>query len=361
MTASARAERHLILRCQDPLNAETPPDKLVASFLTPQANFYIRSHGPTPDLGDDHRVVLDGLVDRSRSFTLGELQATFPTRTVTATMQCAGNRRAHFQSVAKTSGDPWDVGAIGNAEWTGVGLADVLASAGLKASALFVGVTGADEVDVDGERASFGASIPIAKALEPYVLIAWAMNGEPLTPEHGAPLRLVVPGYAGVRSAKWLTRIEVRNRPSDAPIQAKDYKLFATSVTKEEADWDQGLTIEEMPINAAICAPLDGMEVASGACMIKGYAVAFGRAVSRVEISVNGGIEWIQANLLPTPDAPWSWTQWRATVDLTPGVHVLVVRAVDGAGQMQPERPETIWNFAGYLSTAWHRITVTAS
>ena len=276
-------------------------------------------------------------------------------------MQCAGNRRAHLQSVEKTSGDLWDVGAIGNAEWTGVALRDVLASAGIQDGASFVGTTGADEVDVDGETAAFGVSISIAKALACDVLIAWAMNGEPLTPEHGAPLRLVVPGYAGVRSAKWLTRIEVRDRPSDAPIQAKDYKLFPSSVSKAEADWDRGLTIEEMPLNAAICLPKDGAHVGHGACLIEGYAVAFGRAVSRVEVSTDGGIKWVQADLTARPDAPWSWTQWRATVDLTPGLHVLVVRAVDGAGQMQPEQPEAIWNFAGYLSTAWHRIAVNAS
>ena len=255
MTASDRAEQNLILRCPEPLNAETPPDKLITSFLTPQANFYIRSHGPTPELADDHRIALDGLVDRPRSYTVAELQTAFATRTVTATMQCAGNRRAHLQDVEKTSGDPWDVGAIGNAAWTGVALCDVLAAAGIQDGASFVGTTGADDVDVDGETAPFGASISIAKALEPDVLIAWAMNGEALAPEHGAPLRLVVPGYAGVRSAKWLTRIEVRDRPSDAPIQAKDYKLFPASVAKEDADWDRGLTIEEMPLNAAICAP----------------------------------------------------------------------------------------------------------
>jgi sulfite oxidase len=358
MTALARAEQNLILRCPDPLNAETPPDRLISSFLTPQAHFYIRSHGPVPDLAADHRVVLDGLIDRPRCFTAADLQAAF--RTVTATMQCAGNRRAHLQGVGKTSGDPWDVGAIGNAEWTGVALRDVLAAAGIRDGASFGGTTGADNVDVDGETALFEASIPIAKALASDVLIAWAMNGEPLAPEHGAPLRLVVPGYAGVRSVKWLTRIEVRERPSDAPIQAKDYKLFPASVREGEADWDRGLTIEEMPLNAAICSPVDSAHVGAGVCSIAGYAVAFGRSVSRVEVSVNGGTDWVQADLTAEPDAPWSWTQWQIMVDLSPGLHVLVVRAVDSAGQMQPERPEAIWNFAGYLSTAWHRITVTA-
>ncbi len=360
MTALARAERDLIVRCPDPLNAETRPDALVASFLTPQAQFYIRSHGPTPHLPDDHRIAIDGLVDRPASFTASELRAAFPVRTVAATMQCAGNRRAHLQDVAKTSGDPWDIGAIGNAEWTGVALADVLAASGVHEGASFVGMTSADEVDVDGNIARYGASISLAKACDPDVLIAWAMNGEPLTPEHGAPLRLVVPGYAGVRSPKWLTRIEVRDRPSEAPIQAKDYKLFPADVLKENADWDVGLTIEAMPVNAAICSPVDGARVPAGRCTIQGYAIASGRTISRVEVSTNGAIDWQQADIVGRPDAPWSWSQWSITVDVAAGRHELVVRAVDGAGQTQPEQPEAVWNFAGYLSTAWHRLTFSA-
>lgn len=361
MTVLARAERNLIVRCLDPLNAEARPESLIASFLTPQAHFYIRSHGPIPDLPVDHRIAIDGLVNRPGWFSVAELQAAFPVRTVAATMQCAGNRRAHLQGVAETSGDPWDVGAIGNAEWTGVSLAEVLAAAGIGDGAAFVAATGADEVDVDGDKAPYGASISLAKACSPDVLLAWAMNGEPLAPEHGAPLRLVVPGYAGVRSPKWLTRIEVRDRPSDAPIQAKDYKLFPADVAKDDADWDAGMTIEEMPLNAAICSPVDGARLDVCRCVIQGYAIASGRAVSRVEISANGGMDWIQAVIDHPPGAPWSWSQWEAVVDLVPGIHVLVVRAVDGAGQMQPEQPNAIWNFAGYLSTAWHRVTVTVA
>lgn len=360
MSTLARTDHNLIVRCPDPFNAETLPQALVASFLTPQSDFYIRSHGPTPHLPDDHRIQIDGLVDRPASFTASELRAAFPERTVTATMQCAGNRRAHLQGVAKTSGDPWDIGAIGNAEWTGVALADVLAASGVRDDASFVGMTGADEVDVDGETAHYGTSIAIAKARDRDVLIAWAMNGAPLTPDHGAPLRLVVPGYAGVRSPKWLTRIEVRDRPSDAPVQAKDYKLFPANIAKDDADWHTGLTIERMPVNSAVCAPVDGASVAAGRCTITGYAIASGRPISRVEVSTNGGIDWQQADITARPDAPWSWSQWSITVGLSPGPHELVVRAIDDAGQMQPERPEAVWNFAGYLSTAWHRLTVTA-
>lgn len=361
MTASARAKERLILQSAEPLNAETPPATLAASFLTAQRDFYVRSHGTIPLLTDDHRLTIDGLVDRPRSFDLAELRAAFPTRTIVATMQCAGNRRAHLQEVAKTAGDPWGVGAIGNAEWSGVSLADVLAARGVQDGAAFVGMTCADMADVDGESEAYGASIPLAKALDGDVLIAWAMNGEPLQPEHGAPLRLIVPGYAGVRSPKWLTRIEVRDRPSDASIQARDYKLFPAAVTKAQADWDRGLTINEMPVNSAICEPAAGAAIAAGPVTVRGYAVAFGRSVARVDLSPDGGATWIEASMAAHPEAPWSWTLWEAQVALATGTHELIVRAIDDAGQMQPERPAGIWNFAGYLSTAWHRVDITVA
>lgn len=358
MAGSPRAAQDLIVRSADPFNAEPAPGRLVDSFLTAQADFYVRSHGRVPALAPEHRVVVDGLVDRPLAFTLADLRSGYLERRVTSTMQCAGNRRAAFQPVATTKGDPWQVGAIGTAEWTGVALADVLAAAGVQQEARHVAFTCCDDVEVEGETAAYGVSIPLAKALGPEVLIAWAMNGEALLPEHGAPLRLVVPGYAGVRSAKWLSRIEVRATPSAAPIQARDYKLFPASVKAGEVDWEQGLTINEMPINAAICDPVEGATIAGGRRIVRGYAVASGRAVSRVEVSTDGGGEWRQATLTRRPDAPEAWVQWHVEVDLAPGAHELVVRAFDAAGQGQPERPDSLWNFAGYLSHAWHRVPV---
>ncbi|WP_267382752.1 MULTISPECIES: molybdopterin-dependent oxidoreductase [unclassified Sphingomonas] len=349
----------MIERSPDPYNAEPEPGALIERFLTPQALFYVRSHGPVPDLPADHRIEVSGIGLESRSLSVEELKSAFPTHTVTAVLQCAGNRRTDLQQVGKTSGDPWDVGAIGNAEWTGVRLADVLnALCAPDADDLFVAFTGADEVAVEGEEAPFGVSIAMAKARAPDVLLAWAMNGEPLAPEHGAPLRMVVPGYAGVRSAKWLTRIEVRDTPSDAPIQAHDYKLFPADVTSKTVDWSQGLTIEAMPLNAAICSPGSGDSLPAGEVRIEGYAIAYDRGISRVEVSVNGGRDWRQATFAGDPEARWGWRRWSLDSTLAKGRQHLVVRAFDDAGQGQPERPDTMWNFAGYLCTAWHHVHV---
>lgn len=349
----------MIERNPEPYNAEPVPGALIERFLTPQNLFYVRSHGPVPDLPADHRIEVGGISVGECSISIAELKARFPVRTVTAVLQCAGNRRTDLQQVGKTSGDPWDIGAIGNAEWTGVRLADLLDAVGASdASNLFVCFTGADEVDVEGEVAPFGVSIAMTKARAPDVLLAWEMNGEPLASEHGAPLRLVVPGYAGVRSAKWLTRIEVKDTPSEAPIQAHDYKLFPADVTSETADWTQGLTINAMPLNAAICSPGSGESLPAGKVRIEGYAVAYERDVSRVEVSLNGGRDWRQADFSDDPDGQWSWQRWSLDAELPKGRQHLVVRAFDDAGQGQPELPDTMWNFAGYLCTAWHHVHV---
>ena len=348
-----------VVHSQQPLNAEPYPAALIEHFRTPQSRFYIRNHGDIPQLEIDHEVDVIGHVESPFSFRLADLRGDFAERKVTAVLQCAGNRRANMQPVKETSGDPWSVGAIGNAEWTGVALSDVLHKAGIDMSqARHVAFTCADEVEVDGDRAPYGVSISLERALVGDVLIAWALNGENLTPEHGAPMRIIVPDYAGVRSAKWIKTIEVRETPSEAPIQAKDYKLFPATVTKDEADWDVGLTIETMPVTAAICVPGRDERIPAGATRTEGYAVAYGRAVARVEVSTDGGRNWTQALLRSDAEAHAAWTLWSVELKLMPGRHEIVVRAVDEAGQSQPENVEDVWNFAGYLSTAWHRIPV---
>ena len=352
---------HLIVHSKQPFNAEPPLDLLRSAFITAQADFYVRSHGTIPRLnGDTHRLVVDGLVERPLDVSMAELRSRFPHRTVTAVMQCAGNRRADMLQVADVSGDPWAPGAIGNAAWTGVALGDVLRDAGVTGDRSYhVAFASSDEIEMEGEgRFLYGVSIPMTKAMSPEVILAFAMNGEDLAPAHGFPIRVVVPGFAGVRSPKWLSRITVQAQPSDNHMQQRDYKMFPSNVTAESVDWTEGVTINDMPINAAICEPSSHASVKAGVTTIRGYAVATAREIVRVDVSCNGGRTWNLAEL--EKSSPWSWTFWRASLDLSKGEHELAVRAWDSAGQTQPASPEDTWNFKGYLSAAWHRVRVSA-
>lgn len=353
-------ESELLVHSERPYNAEPPLARLRACFLTPQHEFYVRSHGEVPALDEaHHRLYVSGRVAHPLELSLEELRGRFAWRTVTAVMQCAGNRRAELGAVWPVSGDPWRGGAIGNAEWTGVALADVLRAAGVERDAhLHVAFEASDEVEQQGETFPYGVSIPLDKALSPEVLLAFEMNGEPLTPEHGYPLRAVVPGYAGVRSPKWLVGIDVRDKPSDTPLQHKDYKLFPPNVRPETADWEAGITINDMPLNSVICEPEAHARLPAGPTRVAGYAIATGREVVRVDVSPDGGRHWHQAELEPHPDSPWSWTFWHLTLALPRGQHELVVRAWDSAGQTQPARADDTWNFKGYLCAAWHRLPV---
>ena len=361
MLGLSRSKPDLIVHSTKPLNAEPPLDRLRSSFVTKTADFYIRSHGELPDIDTDaHTIRITGKVEQSLVLSLADLKHRFAPKTVMAVMQCAGNRRADMQQVEKTSGDPWAPGAIGNAEWTGVLLADVLRAAGAAdGHDLHVAFEALDIAENEGAKnAPYGVSIPMSKALLGDVLLAWAMNGAPLTPEHGAPLRIVVPGYAGVRSAKWVSEIRVQEKPSDAFQQAEDYLLFPPDMRKETQDLSRGTPIDAMPLNAAICEPANGSELKPGKLKIRGYAIATDRAITRVDVSMNGGRQWQQATIEDHGNARWSWTLWHATLDVPVGDHELVVRAWDAAGQTQPAHPDDTWNFKGYLSAAWHRVRV---
>ena len=349
----------LIVRSETPFNAETPLQQLLAAFTTHQRDFYVRSHGSVPVLSEaTYCLAVRGRVARPLELSMDQLRSGFPRRRVMAAMQCAGNRRADLHEVRPVMGDKWSAGAIGNAVWGGVSLVDVLRAAGAETDAwLHVAFDACDSV---AEGGRFGVSIPMAKALCPDVVLAFAMNDEALAPEHGFPLRVVVPGFAGVRSPKWLAAITVQDTASDNAMQQTDYKLLPPAMTGDTVDWAQGVTINEMPLNSAICTPADGAEVSPGPVPVRGYAMASGRGIERVDVSADGGRSWIQAGLQRQPEAPWSWTFWAATMDLPAGEHELVVRAWDSAGQTQPAAAEDAWNFKGYLCAAWHRVRVWA-
>lgn len=356
----------LIVHRAQPLNAEPPPARLRAAFITPQPDFYIRSHGPVPRLArDGYKLRIGRAGATAMELPLNELQSRFPRRTVTAVLQCAGNRRADMLAVKPVPGDPWGPGAIGNATWGGVSLGDVLRAAGVAAEvnedqAQHVAFDSHDEIEDEGEHLRFGVSIPLAKAMAPGTLLAFTMNGEPLTAEHGFPVRVVTPGYAGVRSPKWLAAITVQDTPSDNPMQQKEYKLFPPDVTKATADMGKGQVINDMPLTSAICEPAADARIPAGVAIVRGYAVATARAVVRVDVSGDGGATWRQANLERHDDLAWSWTFWSIRLDLPAGRHELVVRAWDDAGGTQPGVTGDIWNYPGYLSAAWHRVPILA-
>lgn len=349
----------LIVHSDSPFNAETPLDRLRSCFTTPQRDFYVRSHGPVPVISEDrHQITVRGRIARPLALSMDDLVTGFPRRTVMAVMQCAGNRRADLDHIHPVTGDKWAGGAIGNAAWTGVSLADVLRAAGADTDpSLHVAFEACDTVQGKGR---YGVSIAMAKALCPDVLLAFLMNNEPLAPEHGFPLRVVVPGFAGARSPKWLSSVTVQDAPSENPIQRTDYKLLPPDMIPETVDWEKGLTINEMPLNAVICEPTPGARVKAGPTLVHGYATVTGRHIERVDVSADGGAHWCQAALERPPDEPWCWTFWQASVDMPRGGHELTVRAWDSAGQTQPSSAADIWNFKGYLCAAWHRVRIEA-
>lgn len=231
----------------------------------------------------------------------------------------------------------------------------------MQADARYVAFTSLDEAQFEEQTVHFGSSIALEKALSQDVLLAYEMNDEPLAPEHGFPLRVIVPGYIGARSVKWLRDITLQEHPSTNPYQARDYQLFPPEVTAQSADWSRGKTIEELTLNAVITTPREGETVAAGATRIQGYAIASeGAPVERVELSVDGARTWTTATIVERAD-PYAWCFWEQRVALAQGSCQLIVRAWDASKQTQPEDVKALWNFKGYMNNAWHRVKIHVS
>jgi sulfite oxidase len=369
------AEQDLIVRTADPFNAEPPLIALVADKITPVKHFYVRNHGPMPNVDlASHKIRVEGMVERPLELSLAELKARFRQVTVEATLTCAGNRRQEMSAIKPVGGVQWDAGAIGHASWTGVSLGEVLRAAGIDAGAKHVWFEGLDPIkEKDGSVAPFGGSIPLQRAFDRIVgvgkggnvtpsdtlpvLIAHAMNDEPLTPEHGFPLRIVAPGFIGARSVKWLRKITVSDRPSPNHFVAEAYKLIQSEAKDEVAAAEP---IYGFAVNAAICAPAAGAKIKSGRTAVGGYALPSGDEpckITRVEVSGNGGRTWTDATFFDASPM-FSWRQWTVDLDLPAGRHELVVRATDSRSNTMPEKCD--WNFKGYMYNAWHRVAVEA-
>ncbi|HZQ09473.1 MAG TPA: molybdopterin-dependent oxidoreductase [Anaerolineae bacterium] len=344
---------------ESPYNGEPPVDLLRENFTTPSELFYVRNHGNVPEINaTTYRLVVNGMVEHPLELSLDQLKRDFPSSTLMATLQCAGNRREELMEISPIPGEvPWGAGAIGNAYWTGVPLAEILKFAGLKAGADYVAFTGMDQVIQKGKDVGFGASIPLDKAMDDHVLLAYEMNGAPLEPLHGYPLRVVTPGYIGARSVKWLTRIAVQPMASQNYFQAHAYQLFPPQATAETADWDAGLQLGELNVQCAICSPRAGEQV-KGEVVVQGYALSGGgRKIARVDVSGDGGNTWTTANL-KHQEHGWAWTLWEARLNVPRGQHEIVARAVDSASNAQPEDARHLWNFKGYMNNAWDRMKV---
>ncbi len=330
------------------------------SFLTPNDLFYVRNHGPVPEVdAASYRLHVRGAVERPLRLSLPELRDRFSRVSIEATLSCAGNRRAQLTRVRPIPGEiPWADGAIGTARWSGVPLREVLAAAVLTPEARHVELTGLDACKEDGRVVPFAGSIPVEKALAGETIIADEMNGEPLPPVHGFPLRAVVPGFVGARSVKWLSAIALAREPSSSYYQTRSYRLFGPDVQGTDARWEEALPLGELAVNAAICRPHDGESLPAGRVVVAGWAVGGGqRAVARVDVSGDGGATWARAELA-RGETPSAWCLWSAERELAPGPHELVARAVDSSTNSQPESPAATWNFKGYANNACPRVRV---
>src|ERR1700727_3183285 len=249
----------LIVHEEEPFNAETGLPAPAEDPVTATDAFYVRGHGAVPEIDPvAWRLQVHGAVDRELELSLDTLREALPEREVTATLQCAGNRRAGLIAIRDIPGEaPWGPGAPGAATWAGVALADVLALASPHGG--HVGFEGADVSPEAKPVQQFAGSIPLEKACRPEVLLAWAMNGEPLPAVHGAPLRVVVPGYIGARSVKWLERIEVRSEPWPGYFQHVVYRLLPADGNVGPG---LGIPLGLVALNSDVLAPVDGETVA---------------------------------------------------------------------------------------------------
>lgn len=318
------------------INQETRLETL-RGYLTPASHFYVRSHAATPMIdARTWRLRVEGnAIERPLELSLDDL-LRLPSRSVIAFVECAGNGRAFFKEFMGkvASGTQWRLGAIGVAEWTGVPLGAVLDLARVRRETprdlLSVLIEGLDSVKVN-------RPISLAKAYEEDTLLAYAFNGEPVPPDHGFPVRAIVPGWVGISNIKWVGRIEVRDTAIDVPTTTKTYVL-------DGPDYPTKVVLREQTLKSAVALPWPAT-LPAGRHRIRGFAWSPTGRISRVDYSLDRGASW-QPATLREPNIPRAWVRWDFEWDARPGDHVILTRAVDERGQMQPA--SIPWNAQGY-------------
>jgi len=348
----------LILLNDRPVNAETPPHLLDAP-ITPNDRFFIRNNGVVPEntSPDGWELTIDGLVDNPMKLTIPDLQSQFEVITMALVVECGGNGRAFFDPPA--SGNQWTYGAVGCANFTGVRLRDVLEKAGVKDGVVYTAHEGADtHLSGDPEKSPISRGITIEKALSENVLIAFEMNGTQLPVMNGAPLRLVVPGWPGSCSQKWLKRIWLRDVVHDGEkMTGTSYRVPNRPVApgEEVAEEDYEI-IERMPVKSVITNPATDTDLAEKSAQVRGHAWSGDRTIEAVDISIDFGATWMTADLdLPANNG--AWQNWRLDVTFPQaGYYEVWSRATDSAGVTQPFA--IAWNPKGYLNNSMHRVAV---
>jgi len=346
-------KRPLILQNDRPEDLETPVSDF-ESWLTPTDVFFVRQHLPRPAPIDPaaYRLTLNGLVSKPQTLTLADLQR-LPQQTIPATLECAGNGRAFFRP--QVPGVQWSRGAVGNAEWSGPRVREVLALAGADPSAAFLEIDGADKGV--GNTPDFIRSMPMKKAMDPSTILALRMNGQPIPDIHGFPARLIVPGWCGSSFVKWVTRLSPAAARHNGFFMNPAYRFPKTAVPPGGAANAADLEpIEGMPVKSAITAPEDQTTIALGPQVIRGFAWAGEEAIERVEVSTDGGSRWTDAELSPQR-LRFAWRLWLLRWQpANPGYYTILSRATDSAGRVQPVVP--LWNPSGYLYNAIDRVGV---
>lgn len=320
-------------------NFGTPP-ALLRGDTTPNDLFFMRSNGPIPEIDRDAwRLTISGHVQSTVVLSLDDLR-TLPAKQITAVLECAGNSRTRFSPIPE--GTPWRHDAVGNAFWEGVSLASVLKRTGVCDDAVDVVSQGAD---FDGMR----RGLPTQVARDPDTMLVWSMNGQPLPIAHGGPVRLLVPGWAGIASTKWIVGLEVLDRAFDGFWNTDNYVIWT-------GDGEAIRPVREMPVKSIIVTPTTGAEIESGEREISGYAWSGYGPIVRVPISTDGGDTWSDATLHRTSHRR-AWTRFTQSWAATAGPARLLAKATDERALTQPMRAE--WNAKGYLNNSVHVVDVT--
>jgi DMSO/TMAO reductase YedYZ molybdopterin-dependent catalytic subunit len=355
---------NLVLLGDKPLAAETP-EQLLDDETTPTSKFFISNNGQVPEATkepDAWKLTIDGEVNKTLELTLGELKSKVRPVTRRMVLECGGNGRSFF--IPQARGNQWTNGGAGCAEWTGARLADVIRAAGLKPSAVFSGHYGADpHLSGDPTKSALSRGVPIKKLMDESNLIVWEMNGKPLEPIHGFPVRLIIPGWPGSVSAKWLTRIWLRDKPHDGQgMGGTSYRLAVKPMLPGSKVDEKNFTdLESMPVRAIITKPANGTRLGASIreLNLRGAAWAGDYTVRAVDVSIDFGASWQRANV-NQPKNRYDWQRWTATLKLpSEGYYEIWSRATDSRGIMQPHVAGN-WNPQGYGANPISHIRVLA-